>query len=375
MERADLGADGQAPKQPKEKKEKAPKEKKEKKPQGEGGGARSPSNQPHNEDVAGAAACLREQCIQNARATGVPHVCPNEASPGEKEKKKETKLGMQTSKKESFTDWGRNTTAPPQFHFCGGFKVGCGSVPSKVGRKQYGRIWRLSLTDVQQHKGQAVFDSDSLLVALLAKLAVHVSNSVHSPSVRDALPLAYPFGPSQIARPCYSHASSHSKKSRHPCSNESGHACLNISLYMAISKCMSVLSGVCPFPSNHRYAELVVAAELISYYDVSGCYILRPSSYAMWEVRQIGGTSICALQCLASAMFDGVVSFQGTGPITKLSGIFVELSNPSDGATMGQAKLAPVHWRQAASCQAREPEPSTCAGMQVPNKTLPLGIC
>jgi len=98
MERADLGADGQAPKQPKEKKEKAPKEKKEKKPQGEGGGA-----------------------------------------PGEKEKKKETKLGMQTSKKESFTDW---------------------------------------------------------------------------------------------------------------------------------------------------YAELVVAAELISYYDVSGCYILRPSSYAMWEFVQ-----------------------------------------------------------------------------------------
>jgi hypothetical protein len=34
-----------------------------------------------------------------------------------------------------------------------------------------------------------------------------------------------------------------------------------------------------------RYSELVVASELISYYDVSGCYILRPSSFAMWEVR------------------------------------------------------------------------------------------
>lgn len=34
-----------------------------------------------------------------------------------------------------------------------------------------------------------------------------------------------------------------------------------------------------------RYAEVVVASELISYYDVSGCYILRPSAFAMWEVR------------------------------------------------------------------------------------------
>ncbi len=34
------------------------------------------------------------------------------------------------------------------------------------------------------------------------------------------------------------------------------------------------------------YTELVVASELISYYDVSGCYILRPWAYAMWEVVQ-----------------------------------------------------------------------------------------
>lgn len=34
------------------------------------------------------------------------------------------------------------------------------------------------------------------------------------------------------------------------------------------------------------YSELVVASELISYYDVSGCYILRPGAYAMWEVVQ-----------------------------------------------------------------------------------------
>lgn len=29
-----------------------------------------------------------------------------------------------------------------------------------------------------------------------------------------------------------------------------------------------------------------MASELISYYDVSGCYILRPWAYAMWEVLQ-----------------------------------------------------------------------------------------
>jgi len=35
---------------------------------------------------------------------------------------------------------------------------------------------------------------------------------------------------------------------------------------------------------NKWYQELVVASELISYYDVSGCYILRPWAFAMWEV-------------------------------------------------------------------------------------------
>eukprot|EP00798_Chlamydomonas_sp_ICE-L_P007522 gene7522-669_t len=34
------------------------------------------------------------------------------------------------------------------------------------------------------------------------------------------------------------------------------------------------------------YSEVVVSAELISYYDVSGCYILRPWAFAMWEVLQ-----------------------------------------------------------------------------------------
>jgi prolyl-tRNA synthetase len=34
------------------------------------------------------------------------------------------------------------------------------------------------------------------------------------------------------------------------------------------------------------YSEIVVASELISYYDVSGCYILRPWAYSMWESVQ-----------------------------------------------------------------------------------------
>ena len=34
------------------------------------------------------------------------------------------------------------------------------------------------------------------------------------------------------------------------------------------------------------YAQVIIKAELIEYYDVSGCYILRPWAYAMWEKIQ-----------------------------------------------------------------------------------------
>lgn len=34
------------------------------------------------------------------------------------------------------------------------------------------------------------------------------------------------------------------------------------------------------------YSEVIVASEMISYYEVSGCYILRPWAYAIWEVIQ-----------------------------------------------------------------------------------------
>ena len=31
------------------------------------------------------------------------------------------------------------------------------------------------------------------------------------------------------------------------------------------------------------YSQVVTQGEMIEYYDVSGCYILRPWSYAIWE--------------------------------------------------------------------------------------------
>lgn len=31
------------------------------------------------------------------------------------------------------------------------------------------------------------------------------------------------------------------------------------------------------------YSQVITKAELIEYYDVSGCYILRPWSYSIWE--------------------------------------------------------------------------------------------
>lgn len=34
------------------------------------------------------------------------------------------------------------------------------------------------------------------------------------------------------------------------------------------------------------YSQIVVKSELLDYYDVSGCYILRPNSYAVWEEIQ-----------------------------------------------------------------------------------------
>lgn len=34
------------------------------------------------------------------------------------------------------------------------------------------------------------------------------------------------------------------------------------------------------------YSQILIKSELIEYYDVSGCYILRPKSYYIWEQIQ-----------------------------------------------------------------------------------------
>jgi len=34
------------------------------------------------------------------------------------------------------------------------------------------------------------------------------------------------------------------------------------------------------------YSDVIVLSEMISYYDISGCYILRPWSYKIWEIMQ-----------------------------------------------------------------------------------------
>lgn len=31
------------------------------------------------------------------------------------------------------------------------------------------------------------------------------------------------------------------------------------------------------------YSQVITKSEMIEYYDISGCYILRPWAYAVWE--------------------------------------------------------------------------------------------
>ena len=35
------------------------------------------------------------------------------------------------------------------------------------------------------------------------------------------------------------------------------------------------------------YRQVITKSELIEYYDISGCYILRPHAYAIWEFIQV----------------------------------------------------------------------------------------
>ena len=35
------------------------------------------------------------------------------------------------------------------------------------------------------------------------------------------------------------------------------------------------------------YSNVITASEMIDYYEISGCYILRPWSYSIWESIQV----------------------------------------------------------------------------------------
>ncbi len=41
------------------------------------------------------------------------------------------------------------------------------------------------------------------------------------------------------------------------------------------------------------YIEVIIKSEMVEYYDVSGCYILRPWAYGIWE--RIQGMYVCML--------------------------------------------------------------------------------
>ena len=48
--------------------------------------------------------------------------------------------------------------------------------------------------------------------------------------------------------------------------------------------------------TSEWYSQIITKAEMIEYYDVSGCYILRPWAFAIWERIQGGSSKICYYQ-------------------------------------------------------------------------------
>ena len=41
------------------------------------------------------------------------------------------------------------------------------------------------------------------------------------------------------------------------------------------------------------YSQVITKSELIEYYDVSGCYILRPWAFSIWEAIQVSPIYYC----------------------------------------------------------------------------------
>ena len=48
----------------------------------------------------------------------------------------------------------------------------------------------------------------------------------------------------------------------------------------------AVFGGGCAGIMCNIYVQVITLSEMIDYYDISGCYILRPWAYQMWEAIQ-----------------------------------------------------------------------------------------
>ena len=44
------------------------------------------------------------------------------------------------------------------------------------------------------------------------------------------------------------------------------------------------------FHTNYHSVKVLIKADMLDYYSVSGCYILKPWSYSIWEAIQGKGT-------------------------------------------------------------------------------------
>lgn len=52
------------------------------------------------------------------------------------------------------------------------------------------------------------------------------------------------------------------------------------------------------------YSDVIVLSEMISYYDISGCYILRPWSYKIWDlIQQWFNVEVCSFRPAVSILF------------------------------------------------------------------------
>ena len=73
--------------------------------------------------------------------------------------------------------------------------------------------------------------------------------------------------------------------------------------WVLIAVCVCVC--VCVFGA----CQVITKAEMVEYYDVSGCYILRPWSYSIWEEIQGPSLSLSPPSPSPTLSLDQCVSF------------------------------------------------------------------